>query len=590
MKLAAPPPDSFGFFASLSFFYKLLASFALVVILPVVGLSIYSYVMEREHAVEQEIATLSANSRKIADDIDKYLLANQNLVRHLALNGEVENFLRKKTRSNMEIKAFHHLLQEQLSISPEYNVLYVLDMQGTCLAATDTSFIGQNYAVRYYFREALKGRVYKSDWSIGLTSGEPGIYFSAPVTAEGHTVGVMVLKLRVTRIQDLVAIWKLQDKDAVLLNGAGVILTHTRPEYNYRALIELTTAEQARIADNRQFADKKIESLGLQEVRKALDRSLSGKQTEIVKYRFQDREKLLALSSLKEQNWAVAVAVPESLVYSQSNLILRNTLVFSLLSMSAAIAVGVLMGRLIALPIRRLTHTVNRFGAGHAEVRAEVESADEIGQLAASFNRMAATISDYMHGLEDKVRERTRELERLNAELKNISVHDALTGCYNRRYLYEQLGNEIARAKRHGLGLSVIMCDLDYFKAVNDEYGHLAGDAVLRAFGGLLLEMSRDHIDCVARYGGEEFVLLLPDTDLEGGIKLAERLRTAFDNQPVRIGAGQEAHVTASFGVTAVYFPSDDRLVTPDALISKADKLLYDAKEAGRNRAKAESF
>lgn len=171
--------------------------------------------------------------------------------------------------------------------------------------------------------------------------------------------------------------------------------------------------------------------------------------------------------------------------------------------------------------------------------------------------------------------------------LKDLSIRDHLTGCYNRRYLFGRLEEEILRAQRHGLWLTVIICDLDHFKLVNDTYGHMAGDLVLRAFSRLLQDMTREHVDCLVRYGGEEFILVLPETDLSGGARLAERLRTAFAENPTRIANNQEIRATASFGVVAVNYSVARKKITPDALIAAADERLYCAKNAGRNHVKS---
>jgi diguanylate cyclase (GGDEF)-like protein len=167
--------------------------------------------------------------------------------------------------------------------------------------------------------------------------------------------------------------------------------------------------------------------------------------------------------------------------------------------------------------------------------------------------------------------------------LKNLSVRDPLTGCYNRRHLNAALlDGEIARARRYRLHLSLIMCDLDGFKAINDTHGHHAGDELLRAFAALLQPMTRESIDTVVRYGGEEFLIILPETPLDGAVELAERVRAAFAAQRIRIDAA-ELSATASFGVVSVDFGST-RTVTPQALIAAADELMYDAKRGGRNR------
>lgn len=172
--------------------------------------------------------------------------------------------------------------------------------------------------------------------------------------------------------------------------------------------------------------------------------------------------------------------------------------------------------------------------------------------------------------------------------LRKHSVRDHLTGCYNRRHLDDHLlEKEIARSQRHSLWLTVILCDLDHFKMVNDTYGHQAGDAVLRTFSSLLQQITREHVDCVIRYGGEEFLLVLPDTDLAGGALLAERLRVALAESSTCHTADQKINVTGSFGVAAINFSDEEKTISQYALIAAADKLLFNAKDAGRNRVKS---
>lgn len=181
------------------------------------------------------------------------------------------------------------------------------------------------------------------------------------------------------------------------------------------------------------------------------------------------------------------------------------------------------------------------------------------------------------------VTERTRaerEVQVLQDRLRDESTRDALTGLYNRRYLEETLGRELILAERHGHSVSVIMSDIDYFKAVNDTYGHLGGDEVLRVFGTLMRRHARAS-DIYCRYGGEEFLLVLPQMTLDDAVDRAEQLRSAIAAAPVPYGSALIA-VTASFGVAT--FPGDGRTI--DALIGAADSALYAAKAAGRNRVK----
>ena len=178
-----------------------------------------------------------------------------------------------------------------------------------------------------------------------------------------------------------------------------------------------------------------------------------------------------------------------------------------------------------------------------------------------------------------------RQQFRAQSILRHLSFRDHLTGCYNRRYMEEHLlEQEVERASRYPAWLTVIMCDLDHFKLINDTYGHPTGDAVLQHFSGLLRDACRDHIDSVIRYGGEEFMLILPETDLRGGTHLAERLRRAIAEQPAYRDEQHAVRVTASFGVASVDFSAVGLGGDPKALITHADELLYRAKSAGRNR------
>jgi diguanylate cyclase (GGDEF)-like protein len=171
--------------------------------------------------------------------------------------------------------------------------------------------------------------------------------------------------------------------------------------------------------------------------------------------------------------------------------------------------------------------------------------------------------------------------------LTNLSVRDPLTGSYNRRHLNAGLlDSEIARARRYRLSLSLIMCDLDGFKKINDTYGHHAGDELLRGFASLVQAMTRESIDTVVRYGGEEFLIILPETRLDGARELAERIRAAFAAHRIELDGGLSLGTTASFGVVGAEF-GGSHAVTPQGMIALADQLMYEAKHAGRNLVKA---
>ncbi|MBI3537291.1 MAG: GGDEF domain-containing protein, partial [Chloroflexi bacterium] len=152
---------------------------------------------------------------------------------------------------------------------------------------------------------------------------------------------------------------------------------------------------------------------------------------------------------------------------------------------------------------------------------------------------------------------------------------DGLTGAFNRRYLDEILAKELAHCARYPRGVSLIMLDMDHFKAYNDVNGHLAGDEALRRAAQIIHENVRVS-DVPARYGGEEFAIVLPDTDQVGAFAAAEKIREAIAAQNFSAGT-----LTASLGVTTCV--ADDR-ASPDDVIARADQALYQAKNSGRNR------
>jgi diguanylate cyclase (GGDEF)-like protein len=170
-----------------------------------------------------------------------------------------------------------------------------------------------------------------------------------------------------------------------------------------------------------------------------------------------------------------------------------------------------------------------------------------------------------------------------NQRNRILSITDALTGSYNRRYLMEQLPRELERCRRYGYPLSVIMSDVDHFKDINDARGHAAGDEVLQQFAARAQKSIRSNSDWVSRYGGEEFLIVLPETPHEGAMAVAEKIRTLIASIPFATRAG-DSLVTASFGVASTGPTGPDIGLKVDALIRIADECLYRSKQAGRNR------
>jgi diguanylate cyclase (GGDEF)-like protein len=220
------------------------------------------------------------------------------------------------------------------------------------------------------------------------------------------------------------------------------------------------------------------------------------------------------------------------------------------------------------------------------ELQAVLSQGLERHRLVVENQRLLQELTSANEDLERRVEERTRRLREQNealrearARIEELSRRDPLTGLTNRRWLDEVLRIEVERARRYGAPFSVVMADLDHFKAVNDSHGHTVGDQVLKGAAKALSGATRI-TDVVGRYGGEEFLVVLPNTGLDQALTMAERLRSAVRAMPVSF---RSEPVTGSFGVAA--WSRDDSVA---GLVGRADAALYEAKRAGRDRVAAQ--
>jgi diguanylate cyclase (GGDEF)-like protein len=170
-------------------------------------------------------------------------------------------------------------------------------------------------------------------------------------------------------------------------------------------------------------------------------------------------------------------------------------------------------------------------------------------------------------------------LRAANQRNRILSITDALTGAYNRRYLMEQLPRELERCRRYAYPLSVLMCDIDHFKAINDARGHAAGDEVLQQFAARAQKSIRSNSDWVARHGGEEFLIVLPDCNEAQALAVGERLRQSVADALLE-SEGAKVQITCSFGVA---ISNTTNRMSASALVGAADEALYLAKQNGRN-------
>ncbi len=253
---------------------------------------------------------------------------------------------------------------------------------------------------------------------------------------------------------------------------------------------------------------------------------------------------------------------------------MRSSLLAGVASAAAlALGLGLLLSRSLSSRLSHLQRAVRAMQGGSLRQQVPVQGKDEVAVLAGAFNEMSEQLARSHEELKASHQTILEQAE----QLRELSVRDALTSLYNRRHFDEQATSLFEQAVRYQRPLSLVICDIDFFKRINDNFSHATGDVVLRHVGAILRKHMRLS-DLVARYGGEEFVFALPETELPQAAALCDKVRTLIEQHPWH-EVHPELKVTISMGVFA-----DLAAGSAETMLQKADALLYQAKENGRNR------
>jgi diguanylate cyclase (GGDEF)-like protein len=260
-----------------------------------------------------------------------------------------------------------------------------------------------------------------------------------------------------------------------------------------------------------------------------------------------------------------------------------ETLKFGILQLLVVFTVlGMLAGAWVIWDLGRIVARMGALLGSDGPLSGFERRQDEVGTLMTSFNKMLVTIEQQateINTFATRLDAAYKELETTNARLKETSFKDDVTGLYNRRFFSLRLEEELSRYRRFNHPVSVVLLDLDNFKAVNDDFGHMMGDETLREVSQILMKHSRG-INVVSRYGGDEFAVLLVETSKAGARLYADRIREVVAKYPFSHGRV----ITASFGVASL---PDDEAGTAEDLFRAADEALYAAKRAGKNQVAA---
>lgn len=507
-------------------------------------------------------------------------------------------------------------------------LIHVVNAAGDSIAAsnwdTPDTTIGTNYAEREYFRMNKSGQR-GQQYAVGKTTHIPGLFFSAPVVINGKFMGAVVTKADIPNLTFLI-----RQTDSYVTDKNGVIILAHDKDKEMLSLAgspvgKMSAAEKMAIYQKDKFPELHITSWGENEFP-----SLFNIQGESF-------PQVIAVKELPEYGLTVYVEgdLP-TLVDLKQERMLYFLFLSSLGSLLILFAFGGLIHvRSINIARKDLLESERRFrtlasGAFEGiaitsqgkflDVNSQLatmlgyQQNEMIGQPVINFiapedqgrvmaNIKSGTESNLEHEMLRKdgsrvlleshgqtlvqggipirltaIRDIT-ERKLFEAELKRQAHIDHLTGVSNRGYFMVQAEQELSRAVRYGSPLSLYMLDIDFFKKVNDSYGHKIGDLVLIKLAEVCRQTLRE-VDIIGRVGGEEFVILLPETDLVEATEVAERLRESIAKSKVPLDGGLPLHFTVSIGVASL-LSEDDNM---DVLLNLADKALYEAKEKGRNR------
>ncbi|WP_417221882.1 diguanylate cyclase [Amphritea sp.] len=278
------------------------------------------------------------------------------------------------------------------------------------------------------------------------------------------------------------------------------------------------------------------------------------------------------------KNWLIGILIPSAYHKSLLTDYTQSTIIITLALFICIGLLGSLIAWYIGKPIQVLNQAANSKNIKSIQLLPHpLSHVSEINSLSQGLSSMADTLSDIMQNLEKKVAERTSVLQDENDSLLENSLTDELTQLYNRRGFNQILELALNKAQQSHQQITFVLCDIDHFKRINDEFGHTAGDIALVAVATNLRNNTRASVDIVARYGGEEFIMVFINTDVTQVMSRLNSIQENFKTHPVI----KNQHITMSFGVVHVDAGSS---LSADDLIEQADRKLYQAKNSGRNK------
>lgn len=469
-----------------------------------------------------------ANSFVVRENMSQY---------RTAIGSEKKNQEKQTLAHLRKIGTYLNLVRNEFK---DYRRLLVLDNEGRVIAASDTFDRGQAVILPDNWKDQFaQARFFTGDAYFIEEDPSPLVLIGIPLLLEQNStqLGFFVMEARLLGLLPLLK--ASLPKTEREMGAASIILLRKDGRY---ILSTAWPEDETTVASSR-VLDLLKDPRHLQDF-------------------VNDRQALVVglTSSFDDLPWDLVIAensdnVFAGLIQARNQIILITILLTVVIGGAATIVAS----RFI-IPLKALTNGVLRVAGGDLDVSVQIRRNDELGIVTGMFNEMV------------------RRLKENQEKLEQLATTDPLTGLANRKQIMADLAINFKRYQRYSTEFSILMIDIDHFKTINDTHGHLAGDAVLVQLAPILRETLRT-LDNAGRYGGEEFLVILGKTGIELALQIAERIRRAVE-QHVFVCEDVSLHVSISVGATGIIAEDHDGV----SLIGRADKALYEAKAAGRNR------
>ncbi len=498
----------------------------------VVEQRIAAYLAHERTAIEQRLAAVSEQFGLALNrlrGVPAVIAAGRDVISVLTefgpdagRGGQPLDMRRKNWTERSDLQA----LSRQFSLTAtelEVDVVWAMNASGDCVAAsnanTPMSFVGVNYSDRRYFTAPRAGeRGYQ--YAMGRVTSVPGLYFSSPVTSIKGFIGVVTIKIDLPRL----APW-VKGSDEFVTDENSVVILAGNSSRTMRVLDAAVVEHLSTAQRDARYKVLEFKALGIEALAEPGGRGL-------VRVAGSDVPHFFRSSSNTPEGLKLHILKP---AHNLASIRRDGFPMFALLAFAGWAVAALVTGAFVYM----------------MRVRQHRESLQTTNEA----------------------------LNRLNQDLERLSRTDALTGCANRRYFRERMESELERARRYHRSCCVLMLDIDWFKNINDQHGHAAGDEALQHIVRVIDRTVRNQ-DIVGRLGGEEFAVLMPETSLDNAAALAERLRLAVAAVPAQFG-DISIPMTVSLGVA--HMATDGVDENTDDFLRRADDALYAAKEAGRN-------